>query len=187
MRSTDTVARSSRASRRARWLAPVLLLPLTGCGSLLTESTSDTAGIAGAGIAGAVTKDATVAAAIGLGVQSAANFGLTFVERDVHRKEQDRIAETAGALPEGAAGVWSVSHTIPIEDDEHGSLVVTRMFAARPSAEMGFTCKEIVFSVDHGKGPTFHQGFYTATVCLDGTRWKWASAEPATERWGSLQ
>ena len=24
-------------------------------------------------------------------------------------------------------------------------------------------------------------------VCRDGETWKWASAEPATERWGSLQ
>lgn len=29
--------------------------------------------------------------------------------------------------------------------------------------------------------------FYVATICLDGTTWKWASAEPATERWGALQ
>jgi hypothetical protein len=32
-----------------------------------------------------------------------------------------------------------------------------------------------------------HRAFYTANVCLDGKQWKWASAEPATERWGSLQ
>jgi hypothetical protein len=165
-----------------------MLMPLlAGCGSLLTQGTADTAGLAGAGIAGAVTKDATVGAAIGLGVQSAANFGLSFVERDVHRKEQDRIAVAAGALPEGSAGTWSVSHDIPIEDDEHGSLVVTRLIAARPGDEPGFTCKEIVFSVDRGKPAHFHQAFYTATVCLDGVTWKWASAEPATERWGSLQ
>jgi hypothetical protein len=164
-----------------------LLLALAGCGSLLAEGTSDTAGIAGAGIAGSVSRDATVGAAIGIGVKSAADFGLSFVERNVHRAEQDRIAAAAGALPEGAAGVWSVSHDIPIENDEHGALVVTRMIAARPTSGLGFTCKEIVFSVDRGAGTEFRQGFYTATVCLDGTRWKWASAEPATERWGSLQ
>jgi len=26
-----------------------------------------------------------------------------------------------------------------------------------------------------------------ASVCRDGDKWKWASAEPATPRWGSLQ
>jgi hypothetical protein len=31
------------------------------------------------------------------------------------------------------------------------------------------------------------RAFYTASVCRDGPTWKWATAEPATERWGSLQ
>lgn len=168
-------------------LLAVLALPLGGCGAVLTEGTSDAAGLAGAGIAGSVTKSPTVGAGIGLGVESVAGFGLRYVERDVHRKEQDRIAEAAGALPEGAAGTWSVSHRMPIEDDEHGVLVVTRVFAARPDSGIGFTCKEIVFSVDEGSRKAPHRAFYTATVCLDGTQWKWASAEPATERWGSLQ
>jgi hypothetical protein len=42
--------------------------------------------------------------------------------------------------------------------------------------------------VDH-EAP--HQGisrnFYTVNVCQDGTTWRWASAEPATARWGGLQ
>ncbi|MBV8524582.1 MAG: hypothetical protein JOY71_21080, partial [Acetobacteraceae bacterium] len=29
--------------------------------------------------------------------------------------------------------------------------------------------------------------FYTTNICLDGTTWRWAAAEPATERWGALQ
>ncbi len=194
-------------------IAVLVTLPLCGCGSVLTEGTSDAAGIAGAGIAGAVTKNATVGAAIGLGVQSVARFGLQYTERRVHRTEQDRIAAAAGALPDGGAGVWSVSHTVAIEPDRHGELVVTRIFAARPDAGVVFTCKEIVFSVDPGKpgpvppasvppasvpstaaqpsptqvGAAQSRAFYTATVCLDGDRWKWASAEPAVERWGGLQ
>ena len=171
----------------AAMLAACALLPLAGCGSVLTEGTSDAAGLAGAGIAGAVTKDATVGAAIGLGVKSAADFGLGYVERNVHRKEQDRIAAAAGALPEGAAGLWAVGHSIPIEPDEHGALIVTRIFAARPGSGADFTCKAIVFSVDRGAGAKLRRAFYTATVCLDGAQWKWASAEPATERWGNLQ
>ncbi len=171
----------------ARLSALLLILPVAACGSLLTEGTADTAGIAGTGIAAAVTHNALVGAGIGLGVQSAANFGLKYVERDAHGAEQDHIAAAAGALPEGAAGVWSVSHRVPVERDEHGALVVTRIFAARPGRGAGFTCKEIVFSVDHEADDPPHRAFYAATVCLDGARWKWASAEPATERWGSLQ
>lgn len=140
------------------------------------------AGIAGAGIAGAVTRSPAAAAGIGLGIAAGANAGLQYVERDVHRFEQDRIAEAAGSLDPGAVGHWSVSHTIPIEADEHGDLVVTRLVG---SAD--FSCKEIVFSVDTMDKKAPRRSFYTATVCRDGQAWKWASAEPATARWGSLQ
>jgi hypothetical protein len=155
---------------------------LSGCGSVLTATTSDVAGIAGAGVAGAVTKSPAAAAGIGLGIASAANAGLQYTERVIHAKEQDRIAQAAGLLEPGAVGHWSVSHTIPIEDDEHGDLVVTRLIGADD-----FNCKEIVFSVDTIDKKVPHRAFYTATVCRDGETWKWASAEPATARWGSLQ
>ena len=156
---------------------------LTGCGSLLTATTADVAGIAGAGVAGAVTKSPAGAAGIGLGVAAAANAGLQYAERNVHAAEQDRIAAVAGPLEPGVLGHWDVKHKVPIEDDEHGDLVVTRLIG---SAD--FNCKEIVFSVDtEDKQKQQHRAFYTATVCRDGDTWKWASAEPATARWGSLQ
>jgi hypothetical protein len=155
---------------------------LSGCGSLLTATTSDVAGIAGAGVAGAVTKSPAAAAGIGLGIAAGANAGLQIVERDVHRAEQDQIARAAGPLAPGVVGHWSVSHTIPIEDDEHGDLVVTRLVGGAD-----FNCKEIVFSVDTMEKKVLSRAFYTTTVCQDGATWKWASAEPATARWGSLQ
>ncbi len=164
---------------------------LAGCdsvrGPLLADGTADAAGIAGAGIAGAVSRDATIGAAIGLGVQSVAQAGLSVVQRRVHRAEQDRIAAIAGALPDSGAAPWSISHTVPIENDEHGSVVVTRILAARPEGGAAFTCKEIVFSVETPAKTGIQRAFYTASVCLDGATWKWASAEPATARWGSLQ
>ena len=104
------------------------------------------------------------------------------MERDVHRAEQDRIAQAAGPLAPGVVGHWSVTHSIPIENNEHGDLVVTRLIGAAD-----FNCKEIVFSVDTLQNKVARRAFYTATVCQDGTAWKWASAEPATARWGSLQ
>lgn len=155
---------------------------LGGCSSFLTAGTADAAGVAGAGIAGAVSKNATVGAAIGLGVASVANAGLQYGERVVHRAEQDQIAATAGALQDGAVGTWRVSHTIPIEPNEHGEVAVSRTFGGAD-----FNCREIVFSVDGGTAAKPDRAFYIATVCRDGDRWKWASAEPATERWGSLQ
>jgi hypothetical protein len=50
-------------------------------------------------------------------------------------------------------------------------------------------CKEIVFSVDAEatKDKPASSAFYVASICRDGNAWKWASAEPATERWGALQ
>jgi hypothetical protein len=164
-------------------LFPLLCaLVLSGCGSVLTATTSDVAGIAGAGAASAVTKSAAAAAGIGLGIAAGANAGLQYVERDVHAAEQDRIAAAAGGLQPGVVGHWDVSHKIPIEDDEHGDLVVTRLIGSTD-----FSCKEIVFSVDTMDKTVPHRAFYTATVCQDGTAWKWASAEPATARWGNLQ
>jgi uncharacterized protein YceK len=155
---------------------------LSGCGSVLTATTADVAGIAGAGAASAVTKSAAAAAGIGLGIAAGADAGLQYLERDVHAVEQDRIATAAGDLPPGVVGHWNVTHRIPIEENEHGDLVVTRLIG---SAD--FACKEIVFSVDTVEKKIPHRAFYTATVCRDGTAWKWASAEPATARWGTLQ
>jgi hypothetical protein len=165
-------------------LIPLLICAaaLSGCGSVLTATTSDVAGIAGAGVASAVTKSPTAAAGIGLGIAAGANAGLQYVERDVHRAEQDRIAEAAGPLEPGVVGHWNVSHTLPIEDNEHGDLVVTRLIGSA-----AFNCKEIVFSVDTIAKNALQRAFYTATVCQDGAAWKWASAEPATARWGALQ
>ena len=153
-------------------------LGLPGCGSLLTESASTGSAIAGAAAAGAITHNAAVATGIGLGVQAAAQTGLAYAERVVHRTEQDAIAVAAGALVAGSVGTWKVSHDVPIEPDEHGELAISRDFGTEQ-----FHCREIVFSVDSDTP----RGFYVADICRDGKDWRWASAEPATPRWGALQ
>jgi hypothetical protein len=168
--------------RAAAFLPLACAVALSGCGSVLTASTADVAGIAGAGVAGAVTKSPAAATGIGLGIASGANAALQYTERKVHGAEQDQIARVAGPLEPGVVGHWSVSHDIPIEDDEHGDLVVTRVVGADD-----FNCKEVVFSVDTAARKAPHRACYIAMVCRDGDTWKWASAEPATARWGSLQ
>ena len=173
---------TTRAFALPRLLPVLTLLMLPSCASVLTGTTQEVAGIAGAGVASTITKSATAATAIGLGVAAGANAGLQYGERVVHRYEQDRIAEAAGSLGPGAVGPWSVVHDVPIEDDEHGQVAVVRTVG-----NAAIECKEIVFSVDTTEDHQPRRGFYTATVCHDGPRWKWASAEPATERWGSLQ
>jgi hypothetical protein len=155
---------------------------LGGCTSILTEGTTAGAGIAGASIAHSVTSNAGVTTGIGLGVQAAARAGLQYAERKVHQAEQDRIAEAAGILPVGAVARWQIAHDVPIEADEQGEVTVSRSLGGN-----GFSCKEIVFSVDHANEVGISREFYTATVCRDGDKWKWGTAEPATERWGALQ
>lgn len=164
-----------------RLLLLLAAAPLGGCGSFLSESTATGAGIAGAGIASALTKNATVGAAIGLGVAAGANAGLLFVERNVHNKTQDSIAAAAGPLPEGKVAAWSVTHVIPIELAQSGEVAVSREINGPD-----FDCKEIIFSVDPTK-PSQERTFFTAYICRDGEKWRWATAEPATARWGALQ
>ncbi len=177
---TSLFANSYRLLFSALLLPTVLLL--SGCGSVLTTTTSGMAGIAGTGVAGAVTNSAAVASGIGLGIAAGANAGLQYVERDVHAAEQDRIAAVAGALEPGKVGTWRVSHDVEIEPDQHGSVTVTRDIGGPD-----FACKAIVFSVDSQAHGQTERSFYTATICRDGKHWKWASAEPATARWGALQ
>jgi hypothetical protein len=161
-------------------LALTCLLASAGCSSIIEEGSSAGAGIAGASIAHGVTHNAGVITGVGLAVQAAARAGVQYAERKVHQAEQDQIAATAGALPVGGLARWQVAHALPIEADAQGEVTVSRTLG-----HAGFACKEIVFSVDHAK--TTPREFYTATICRDGTQWKWATAEPATERWGALQ
>lgn len=169
-----------------RLVTPILLLPLllalSGCGDFLSATTGDVAGIAGAGIANGVTKSPAVATGIGLGVAAGANAGLQYAERRVHHNEQQQIADAAGPLAPGQVAPWSVVHTIPIEDDEHGEVTVTSETGNAP-----IRCKSIVFSVAQQTNGKSDPAFYTASVCGAPGGWHWATAEPATERWGSLQ
>jgi uncharacterized protein YceK len=165
---------------------PLLLVVstcLSGCGSLLTQGGAAGAGVASASIAGAVTKNAAVTSGIGLGVAAAASAGVKALEKRTHRTEQEAIAAAAGPLAVGASAPWSSGHySVSVEHNEHGELTVSRLIQAG-----GLDCKEVVFSVDRVVKGQADRAFYTTTVCRDGETWKWASAEPATERWGSLQ
>nr|WP_233865644.1 hypothetical protein [Paraburkholderia adhaesiva] len=162
----------------------VLTLACSACGSLYSEGAQTGAGIAGAAIAAKVTNNAAVATGIGLGAVAAAKAGVQYSERVVHRNTQDSIAKAAGSLDVGGVTSWSITHSFPIEDDEHGRVTVSRTISSG-----ALDCKEIVFSVDRDATTeaAAASAFYVAAVCRDGSAWKWASAEPATDRWGALQ
>lgn len=155
---------------------------LSGCSSLMSEGTTAAAGIGGAAIAAKVTDNAAVATGIGLGVQAGARAALQASQRAVHTDTQDQIAQIAGALADNTVGNWQIKHRIPLEADEHGRVVVTRSING-PLVN----CKEILFTVDGVEDGAAKIDFFVASICHDGKQWKWATAEPATARWGSLQ
>lgn len=174
------------ASRRALTLLGLAALAaLSGCSSLLGEGTGAAAGIAGTAIANQVTDNATVATGIGLGVQAGAKAALAYAQRQTRGEEQDAIASAAGPLAVGKVANWNVKHALPIEEDARGQVTVSRLIGGA-----NLECKEVVFSVDTpADKPDADplREFYVTTVCRDGEHWRWASAEPATARWGSLQ
>ncbi len=174
------------ASRRALTAVGIAALTaLSGCSSMLGEGTGAAAGIAGTAIAHKVTDNATVATGIGLGVQAGAKAALAYAQRQTRGEEQDAIAKAAGPLAVGKVASWNVKHKLPIEDDARGQVTVSRLIGGGD-----LQCKEVVFSVDipaDKPGADPEREFYVTTVCRDGEHWRWASAEPATARWGSLQ
>jgi hypothetical protein len=164
------------------------LLCLGGCSSLLTQGAGAGGGVGGAALANAFTKNGAITAGAGLGAQALAITGVQYLEKRVHGAEQDAIAGAAGNTPLGGVGDWRVVHDIPIEDDQHGEVTVTRLIMPDlPGGAPEFDCKEIIFSVDTARHRVMNRDFYTADVCQDDGRWKWATAEPATARWGALQ
>ncbi len=173
---------SSSRKRIAAWASASICFFTTGCSSLFQEGAATGAGVAGTAVAAKVTRNPTVAAGIGLGVLAAAQAGVKTVERNYHGDQQDLIAETAGALSVGEVGRWRSHHAVQLERDEAGRVTVSRVISAKD-----LHCKEIVFSVDQIQEKVERSAFYVATICQDSARWRWASAEPATERWGALQ
>jgi hypothetical protein len=185
-RNTHRIA--GRVARHITWFATLGICvgaaALSGCTSLYSEGATAGAGIAGAAVAGSITNNAAVATGIGLGAVAAARAGVQYSERVIHRHTQDGIAQVAGPLDVGGVAPWSVTHSVPLEEDEHGRVTVSRVISTGL-----LDCKEIVFTVDKpatDKVPAT-SAYFVASICRDGNLWKWASAEPATERWGALQ
>jgi hypothetical protein len=158
-------------------LGLLALLPiLAGC-----KAVPDIVAVVSGGVAGGATGNPAVGFAVGVAVDAAASAAVRYVGRSRQQAEQDAIAQAAGELRLGEAAPWRIEHDIPI-GNEHGELHVVRQIES-PLAP----CKEIVFSVDDGAGPDATRSWYTASICRQADRWKWASAEPAVERWGFLQ
>jgi hypothetical protein len=164
-----------------RWLALAALctgaaLTASGCASIGAAS-----GAAAAAATGIVTANPAVGIGVGIAVQAATDEAVNRFMKNMHADQQQMIAETAGRLPVGGMDLWRVKHQLPVENG-HGQVRVTRAFSSALAL-----CKEFVFSVQDGDAANAPEQWYTASTCRDADGWKWASAEPAVERWGTLQ
>lgn len=168
----------AKSSRAGRLLLPIALLAaLSGC-SFIGDATEDTTSIGAGAVAGGLTGNPFIGIAVGIAARWAAGAAVDAAERAVHERIQDRIATVAGAAEPNVAMPWAIEQRLP-----HGSgagvLIVVREFGA-PT----IPCREVVFSVFDDEDASF----YVGTVCQAPTGvWKWAVAEPAVSRWGSLQ
>jgi hypothetical protein len=145
-------------------------LALSGC-NLVPAA----AGVAAGGTAAAVSANPVVGYAVGLGVRAGANEVLKYYVRVRQTAEQDAIATAAGEASLGSSRRWEIRHTIPF-GNARGSLAVV---AEIPNALA--RCREVMFITDGVESPIITQ------VCHDRNRWHWAAAEPAVDRWGTLQ
>ena len=153
----------------------------SGCSELVSTGASDVAGVIGGTAATALTSSPAAAAAAALGAQAGARTGVKHAQRNIHRDAQDLIAQAAGDLKIGQVGTWNTRDRA-LERAQQGRVTVSRVISSA-----GMQCKEIIFSVDTAVEGTPQSAFYLTAICRDGAKWRWASAEPATERWGALQ
>ncbi len=149
---------------------------MSGCASI-GAATGAVAGIA----TGAVTTNPAIGLGVGIAVQAATDEAVKRVSKSLHTDQQVAIAAAAGVSAVGETRPWKVKHTLPIENG-HGDVRVLREFDNALAS-----CKEFAFSVGDGDDANAHAEWFVASACKQTEGWKWASAEPAVERWGNLQ
>jgi hypothetical protein len=157
-------------------LALPLLIALGGCrfgGELVAA--------AAGGASAAASANPAVGIAVGVAVNAGIDATVSYVIRTRQQAEQDAIAGEVATMHVGERRQWKIEHDIPI-GNEHGEVQVTRIIATPLTL-----CKELVFSVESGSAAELTRALYATQACRNGERWKWALAEPTTERWGSLQ
>ena len=148
---------------------------------------STVGGLAGtvAGITtGSFTSNPAIGIAVSVSVKAVTDAQVKRLLRSLQQDEQDEIAALAGAMTPGEIRQWQIRHVIPYGNNQ-GEMQVTRVIDT-PLA----SCKEVMFTVaDRKAAPPsgdVPRSWFSANVCRQDSRWKWAIAEPAVERWGSL-
>jgi hypothetical protein len=148
---------------------------------------STVGGLAGAvaGITtGSFTSNPAVGIAVSVSVKALTDAQVKKLLRSLQQDEQDEIAALAGTMTPGEIRQWQVRHVIPYGNNQ-GDMQVTRVIDT-PLA----SCREVMFTVVDRKAAApsddVPRAWFAANVCRQDSRWKWAIAEPAVERWGSL-
>ncbi len=162
---------------RARLAAALLAIGLAGCDSI-GGFTGAVAGIA----TGTFSSNPAVGVAVGVSVKAATDAEMHRVFRNMQSDEQERIAEIAGNLALGERRSWNVHHLFSFGDESGEVQVLGRIDNALAS------CREVLFSVmTKERDAPVRKWFVTQTCQQSDGRWQWAAAEPAVQRWGTLQ
>ena len=160
-----------------RPVTALLAVALAGCNSI----GGFTGAVAGAAT-GTFSSNPAVGVAVGVSVKTATDAAMNRLFRGMQADEQDRIAEIAGSLNVGDRQPWKIHHLFSYGDEAGELQVVSSIDNALA------VCKEVMFSVIGGKRDMpVREWFITPTCQQSDGRWRWAAAEPATERWGTLQ
>lgn len=154
-----------------------LSLPIAGCGLVGPVSGA----VAGSATA-AVTANPFVGYATAVGVNAGIDEVQKYIARVRDNAEQDAIIASIAAMQPGDVRDWRIVHEIPMFDDEHGTVQVTRVIDTALAR-----CKEVLFTVETGEGGHVKETSFITTACQDGSDWRWAEAEPAASRWGYFQ
>jgi predicted aminopeptidase len=150
---------------------------LAGCSSI-GGFTGAAAGIA----TGAATTNPAIGVGVGVAVQAATDAAVQRVYRNMQDTEQTLIARAAGNMTPGEKRVWAAHYAISFFD-EHGEVQVLNQTQNALTA-----CREVAFSVISGKGDAATSQWFITQVCRGSDeQWRWAAAEPAVGRWGTLQ
>jgi hypothetical protein len=146
-----------------------------GCAGV-SDATGAVAGLA----AGAATANPAIGISVGIAARAVAREGIQHVARTRRRNEQDAIIAAAAQLAVGEVRPWAVDQAAT--GDAHGAVRVVRLIEP-PLA----SCKELAFSVADGTDEPSTPVWFTTVACHDGMAWRWATAEPAVDRWRNLQ
>ncbi|OZI26902.1 hypothetical protein CAL26_02735 [Bordetella genomosp. 9] len=174
---SDRDAGARMPGARLAIAACLLAVALTGCSSI-GGFTGAAAGIA----TGAATSNPAIGVGVGVAVKAATDAAVQRVYRNMQDTEQTLIARAAGTMAPGEKRVWAAHYSISFFD-EHGELQVLNQ-----TENALTTCRDVAFSVVTGEAETATSQWFVTQVCRNSDQqWRWAAAEPAVGRWGSLQ